>query len=83
MKFDCGKTLGERREDAQTYWMQWQPWFAWYPVRVGSHDCRWLEYVERKAEWVGYACGLVREFTPYNFAYRAANDNNPEARRAA
>ncbi len=23
-------------------------WFAWYPVRLGSRDCRWLEKIWRK-----------------------------------
>jgi hypothetical protein len=47
MKFDCGETTaewGERRS-------KWHKRYAWYPVRVGSHDCRWLEYVERRSIW--------------------------------
>ena len=51
MKFDCGETrkekqvrLGQERIRKE----QWHKWFAWYPVRVGSHDCRWFEWVERK-----------------------------------
>lgn len=23
-------------------------WFAWYPVKVGLRDCRWLERVRRQ-----------------------------------
>lgn len=46
MKFDCGPTwkvhLG--------YLENWHRKFAWVPVQVGSHDCRWLEYVERRGE---------------------------------
>lgn len=45
MKWDCGETRAERYERLS----EWHRWFAWYPVRVGSHDCRWLEYVERRA----------------------------------
>lgn len=44
MKFDCGpsrKTKIKRKES-------WHDWFAWYPVRLAEHDCRWLETVERK-----------------------------------
>lgn len=46
MKFDCGpsrKTKIERKQE-------WHDWFAWHPVRLGEHDCRWLETVERKGE---------------------------------
>lgn len=44
MKFDCGETLAEKYERQS----QWHPWFAWFPVKVGSHDCRWLETVQRR-----------------------------------
>lgn len=44
MKFDCGETYAEWEERIG----RWHSWFAWYPVRVGKHDCRWLERVERK-----------------------------------
>jgi hypothetical protein len=40
MRFDCNK----RGEIVATGWRRW---FAWYPVKVGEHDCRWLEWVER------------------------------------
>ena len=48
MKFNCGPTRQERRERKEN----WHRWFAWYPVRVGSHDCRWLEYVERQGVYL-------------------------------
>lgn len=44
MKWNCGPTRAER-------WAakcEWHPWFAWFPVRVSSRDCRWLEVVERR-----------------------------------
>lgn len=44
MKFDCGETYAERLERLSN----WHRVFAWFPVRVGPHDCRWLETVERK-----------------------------------
>ncbi len=44
MKFDCGQTRQERVDHLS----KWHSWFAWHPIRVGSHDCRWLEWVERK-----------------------------------
>lgn len=44
MKFDCGLSLSDKIEIQK----KWHRWFAWRPVRVAPHDCRWLEYVERK-----------------------------------
>lgn len=32
----------------------WQHWFAWYPVKVGFDDVRWLEMVERRS--MGIMC---------------------------
>ncbi len=52
MKWDCGETRSEKWARLS----EWHEWYAWYPVRVGSHDCRWLERVERRLvpeyEWV-------------------------------
>jgi hypothetical protein len=44
MKFDCGDDALTRRLRLT----DWHRWFAWYPVRVGPRDCRWLEAVERR-----------------------------------
>jgi|GEM_PF-2764918 len=46
MKWDCGPTWLEKYEASK----QWHAVFAWLPRRVGSHDCRWLEWIERR--WV-------------------------------
>jgi hypothetical protein len=46
MRFDCGPTNEEKIKAKE----QWHRRFAWVPVCVGSHDCRWLEYVERRGE---------------------------------
>lgn len=43
MKFRCKDDIAEYNAK-----LEWHAWFAWYPVRVGSTDCRWLEIVERK-----------------------------------
>ena len=43
MRLNCGPTWEERIAAKE----KWHRWFAWYPVRVGSGDCRWLETVER------------------------------------
>jgi hypothetical protein len=50
MRFDCGETHEEKALRLEN----WHRWFAWYPVRVGSHDCRWLEAVERKGTFRGW-----------------------------
>jgi len=44
MKFDCGPTSAEKVAAKE----RWHQWFAWHPIRLGSHDCRWREVVERK-----------------------------------
>ena len=48
MKFDCGPSYSEKCKAKE----QWHDWFAWYPIRVGEHDCRWLETVRRKGRMV-------------------------------
>jgi hypothetical protein len=62
MKFNCGPTSEEIGAALQ----QWHRWFAWRPVRIGSRDCRWLEWVERKGTYFEYymECG-------WSFEYRA------------
>ena len=47
MKFACGKTTDEKREAAIRRDFVWHLKFAWLPIKLGKHDCRWLEYVER------------------------------------
>ena len=44
MKFNCDR---EPRVDQKK---SWHVWFAWYPVKVGPGDCRWLEKVERRGQ---------------------------------
>lgn len=69
MKFNCGPSYEVRRETERVRWFTWHRWFAWHPVRVGENDCRWLEYVDRKAN--GIYPGQIFEWVPYNFEYRA------------
>lgn len=47
MKFNCGPTSKEKHEAKK----QWHRHFLWWPTRIASGDCRWLETVERKGEW--------------------------------
>ena len=44
MKIRCGLTRQERFVADQ----QWHRYFAWFPVRVGSCERLWLEWVARK-----------------------------------
>ena len=46
MKFDCGETWAEKYKRLT----QWHDYFAWRPVRISDHDCRWLETIQRKGE---------------------------------
>jgi hypothetical protein len=46
MKFNCGETWDETVARLG----KWHRWFAWHPVRIGPHDCRWLEYVWRRGD---------------------------------
>lgn len=41
MRFECKKTRGDEL-------LFWHKWFAWYPVRIDSETCVWLEFVERR-----------------------------------
>ena len=31
---------------------QWRRWYAWFPVQVENFDFVWLEYVERRCDFV-------------------------------
>lgn len=44
MKFNCGLTQLEKMYSQ----MEWHDYFAWFPIRVGKNDCRWLETVEHR-----------------------------------
>lgn len=56
MKFYCGPTEAEReralKDKAKQEEGKWFPYFAWLPVRVITGECRWLETVERKRDWL-------------------------------
>jgi len=66
MKFDCDKFLDylKIRKDRR---MTWHVWFAWHPVRIQDHDCRWLEKVERRGNLEFYQEGG----TYWNYEYKA------------
>ena len=48
MKLNCGLSYAEKCE----LWEDWHPFFALWPRRVGSGDCRWLETIERKGQYI-------------------------------
>lgn len=48
MRFNC-----DRKATRADYFLNWHRWFAWYPVKIKTGDCRWLEIVERKYEYQG------------------------------
>lgn len=68
MKFNCGPTTEERRE----YLANWHPFFAVLPRRVGSHDCRWFEWIERKGSYI-----IGRSGVWWNWKYRARQEARP------
>jgi hypothetical protein len=51
MKFDCDSRRLRReakREAEKAARLEWHPFFAILPVKVGPHDCRFLETVEER-----------------------------------
>ena len=64
MRFRCGPSYQEKFQARQ----QWHRWFAWYPVRVASGHCRWLETVERRGH-TSYA--FDGAFGDFDYEYRA------------
>jgi len=65
MRWDCGETWPEEVARCR----EWHRWFAWHPVEVADHDCRWLEWVECRG-WPEEWGGEVR----WNWEYRAVSD---------
>lgn len=65
MKFDCGETEEEKIKRLE----EWHKYFALFPRRVADHDCRWLEYIERRLIVVSRSW----EELDYIWEYRAIN----------
>lgn len=68
MKFNCCLTDQEKIAALEPILCTWHEWFAWYPVRVGRKDCRWLEVVERKGDFV--YCNMFGVCTALSYWYR-------------
>ena len=75
MKFDCGETWQEKLDRKS----KWHRWFAWHPVRLAPHDCRWLEYVERKGVWVDF---MKMSFWTWDYREIVKNKQFADAIRA-
>jgi len=67
MKFDCGETPKEELKRKE----EWHDFFTIWPRQVESHDCRFLETIERKGifKYAGYSYGC------WEWEYRAKNDS--------
>lgn len=48
MKFNCGMTRAEAHREYAWTIAQWHDVFAFFPIRVGPEECRWLEVVQRR-----------------------------------
>lgn len=71
MKFNCGEPYHLRYAKKVQKKLDWHRKFAWWPVRVGQYDCRWLEFVERKGR-IGASWGGVvweYEYRPHETYY--------------
>ncbi len=50
MQFDCGEDWEAKKKRLTN----WHSWYALFPTRVGNHDCRWMEWIERKGKYSNY-----------------------------
>lgn len=78
MKLDCGPTKQERFEqrlkknvEKAKRLERWHKRFAWWPIRLGSRDCRWLELIERRGNFIWYN---TYDFEFWGWEYRAINE---------
>lgn len=70
MKFNCGLTRRAWAKMHHALISEWHSWFAWWPVRVGECDCRWLERVERRYKETVTYLEIFREPKLTDFEYR-------------
>lgn len=51
--------------------IRWHKWFAWFPVRIDSHDYVWFQMVERKGTWVNaHTYGFHKGYYEYDFRFK-------------
>lgn len=46
---------------------QWQPMYAWLPIRVSDNDCRWFEEVECRHHHVVVRYDYDKWYHPWKF----------------
>ena len=64
MKINCGRNIETKFKIKE----KWHPWFAWFPVRIGPRDCRWLEVVMRKGKYTVGETGYLN--SPWKYKYK-------------
>jgi len=55
VKFNCGLTREDaykRRRKYEAKLAEWHDYFTWWPLKIKSHDCRWLETIERRRRFI-------------------------------
>ncbi len=53
--------IGKRQHDKRKSLEKWHKWFAWKPVKVGTFEYRWLEFVHRR-----FNTWFVFEYKPFD-----------------
>ena len=64
-----GSTYSEKYEKRLRTW-KWQPWYAWYPVRLECARWVWLETIERRIDSVYGAFGEYIAYVTYRVLSR-------------
>ena len=69
MKFKCGPSEEELDKKIALFRAKveimenWHDHFAWWPIKMGPGDCRWLETVERRYSiWHSVLGGLRPQY---------------------
>lgn len=71
MKFDCGET----REEKEKRLSNWHDFFCLIPRKVGPHDCRWLETIQRRT-WFYRTEISRRRITCHSYRAKPIPQNN-------
>lgn len=78
MKLRCGRYREalahrrlQRRIAACEKSRQWRRKFAWWPVKMGQHDCRWLEVYEER--YVYARPSVVKTPAGYEYVFSEAD----------
>jgi len=73
MKFNCGLSFQQKEElrrqkaaEHSDYIKSWHTAFAWFPKRIASNTCVWLELYERRwvtrVSWTGHYTSSAPKF---------------------